>query len=387
MRTTIDVFLSTLRSYQDLMVENIKPFDPAFYTSKAFYELEVEHIWQKQWINVGHVTEIPNPGDYFSIELIGEPMMLVRGKDRNIRALSTVCRHRYMLVAKDMELGNKSLFQCPYHHWTYDLEGKLVHTLHMERTANFDPGKICLPEFRVEIWNDLIWVNLDDNADPLAPKLTELHDLFSVYRSGGDLKMTNQYDKTWPGNWKNFAENNMEGYHHMGLHKDTLETYSPTSNTTNIEFGENWTRYQVPYDMSQPAAQDLVQQTKWTPGDMHQDVPALDILMIHPANAFVIYPGGAGFYSLWPVDVDQVRYRAGSVRPHDQEMHRADPDGEAYDSWRPLDEDGESMPYIAKGVGSRKAQAWHLSWMEEPILRWMQWISKKILEGEASSRC
>jgi len=174
----------------------------------------------------------------------------------------------------------------------------------------------------------------------------------------------------------------MEGYHHLGLHKDSLETYAPTVNTTNITHGEHWTRYQVLYDMQRPLAKSLVTQTSWKPGDMKQTEPCLDILTIHPANAFVIYPGGAGFYALWPVGLDMVRYRAGSIRPVGQAIDRCDPQGVAYDSMRPLDEDGESMLHIAKGVRSSKARAAHLSWMEEPILRWMQWISRKILDGE-----
>ena len=169
----------------------------------------------------------------------------------------------------------------------------------------------------------------------------------------------------------------------MGLHKDTLETYSPTHLTTGITWGENWTRYQVPYDMDTEMARSLVEQTNWTPGDMRQNRPALIIVMIFPANAFVIYPGGAGFYSLWPTGVDEVRYRAGNLRPSGTQMDRFDTEGEDYDSMRALDEDGESMPFIAKGVRSAKAAPGKLCWMEEPILRWMQWISGKVLDGEA----
>ena len=375
--------LESCRTYLDLPVERLRTFDPGHYTDSEFYELEVEHIWKKEWINVGHVSEVRNPGDYFSIELVGEPIMIVRGHDMELRALSTVCRHRYMLVAKDKEAGNKSRFVCPYHHWTYDTQGQLVHAMYMESNKDFEQENICLPQFRLEIWNDLIWVNLDDDAAPFAPRVEALNDLFSVYAPGDDWEMTNNYDKTWPGNWKNFCENNMEGYHHMGLHKDTLETYSPTHLTTGITWGENWTRYQVPYDMDTEMARSLVEQTNWSPGDMRQNQPALDILMIHPANAFVIYPGGAGFYSLWPTAVDEVRYRAGSIRPKGEEMERFDPEGQDYDSMRALDEDGESMPFIAKGVRSAKAAPGKLCWMEEPILRWMQWISGKVLDGEA----
>ncbi|MEM7122097.1 MAG: Rieske 2Fe-2S domain-containing protein [Pseudomonadota bacterium] len=382
--SSLEGLLGACHTYLDLPVERIRTFEPGHYTSEAFYDLEIDHIWKKEWINVGHVSEVRNPGDYFTIELIGEPMMIVRGQDMRLRALSTVCRHRYMLVSKNKETGNKRRFQCPYHHWTYDTSGQLVHAMYMEDNQDFDQSTICLPEFRLEVWNDLIWVNLDDNAPPFAPKVEALDDLFSVYAPGDTWEMTNHYDKIWPGNWKNFCENNMEGYHHMGLHKDTLEIYSPTRNTTNITYGENWTRYQVLYDMDLEMAKELVEQTDWKPGDMKQNHPALDILMIHPANAFVIYPGGAGFYALWPTAVDEVRYRAGSIRPIGGDLDRFTAEGEEYDSMRPLDEDGESMPHIARGVRSSKAAAGYLTWMEEPILRWMQWISRRVVDGAAA---
>lgn len=385
MAASLSFLLESCRDYLDLPLDRIRTFEPGHYTDPQFYDLEIRHIWSKEWINVGHVSEVPHPGDYFTIELIGEPMMILRGRDGQLRALSTVCRHRYMLVSKDRETGNKQRFVCPYHHWTYDTEGQLVSALYMESNRDFDQDKVCLPQFRLEVWNDLIWINLDDQAAPFAPRVEALDDLFSVYAPGDGWVMTNHYDKIWPGNWKNFCENNMEGYHHMGLHKNTLETYSPTRLTTNITCGEHWTRYQVPYDMETQIAQSLVVQARWKPGDMKQNVPALDILMIHPANAFVIYPGGAGFYALWPTTVSEVRYRAGSIRPVGETMERADPEGEPYDSMRPLDEDGESMPFIAKGVRSQKAAAGRLTWMEEPILRWMQWISTKVLDGEGGS--
>ncbi len=383
MEPGLTTLLGSLKSYLDLPVDRMRTMEPAHYTSQAFFDLEVETIWKKQWIDVGHVSEIRSPGDFFTVELVGEPLVIVRGPDMAIRALSTVCRYRYMLVVKPGESGNANRFRCPYHHWTYELDGKLVQPLHMERHQEFDKNKICLPKFRLEIWNDLIWVNLDDHAAPLAPTVEALDQAFAPYKCADDWTMTNHYDKVWPGNWKNFNENNMEGYHHMGLHENTLETYSPTHNTTNITYSDGWTRYQVPYYMDRQVSRDLIEEVNWKPGDIGQDVSSLDIVMIHPANAFVIYPGGAGFYALWPVGVDQVRYRAGSVRP-EGELRRYAPDGEAYDSSRALDEDGESMPYIAMGVRSAKAAPGYMSWMEEPILRWYQWIARKMLNGEAA---
>ena len=381
----LDTLLASLGGYLDRTPERMRTLEPGHYTSEAFFECEVERIWKKEWINVGHVAEVRKPGDFFTVELLGEPMMIVRGKDMEIRTLSTVCRHRYMLVVEPGASGSTSRFQCPYHRWTYGLDGQLQHALHMEKSIDFDPNSICLPQFRTEIWNNLVWVNLDDDAAPLAPKVEALDKAFAAYRVPKDWVIANPYDKIWPGNWKNFNENNMEGYHHMGLHEETLETYTPTRGTTNITYGEGWTHYQTPYDLDCPTAQALLEDADWKSGDLGQEMPCLDIFMIHPANAFVIYPGGAGFYALWPVGVDKLRYRAGSARPPG-ELRRLDPDGEPYDSYRVLDEDGKAMPFIAQGVRSAKAAPGHMSWMEEPILRWYQWIARRMLGPADSGR-
>ena len=250
----------------------------------------------------------------------------------------------------------------------------------MEQNRDFDRSKVRLPEFRVEVWNDLIWVNLDDDAEPLGPTLVELDEAFSVYRRPDEWFMTNHYYKDWVGNWKHMVENNLEGYHHMGIHQGSIETYSPTSNTTNLTHGENWTRHQVPYDLDLQVARDRIEQTNWQPGNMGQTEAALDVIHIHPGNSFVIYPGGVGFYTIWPISHDLYRYRSGSIRAPG-EIRRLDPEGEAYDSERSLDEDAYAMPYILQGANSSKAMRGSLSWMEVSVLRWYQWIARRVLDG------
>ena len=209
--------IESLRDSLERPEERAQTLDPGHYISLAYYELEVERIWKKEWICLGHVLEVPNPGDFFTVELIGEPMMIVRGADNQIRALSTVCRHRLMLVVNPGASGNADQFVCPYHRWTYGLDGRLESALHMEQNQSYDKSSVCLPQFRIEIWNDLIWVNLDDDAAPLAPKLTEIETAMSVFRGPEGGVMTALYDKTWGGNWKSQVENNLEGYHHMGM--------------------------------------------------------------------------------------------------------------------------------------------------------------------------
>jgi phenylpropionate dioxygenase-like ring-hydroxylating dioxygenase large terminal subunit len=355
-----------------------RTLEPGHYTSQSYFALEIERIWKKEWICIGHVLEVRNPGDYFTVDLVGEPIMIVRGEDHNIRALSTVCRHRLMLVSKPGESGNTTQFVCPYHRWTYGLDGRLESTLHMERNQSFVTANICLPQFRVELWNDLIWVNLDDDAAPLAPKLTGLEEAMSVYRGPEGGLMTELYDKAWGGNWKSQVENNLEGYHHMGMHEKSIETYSPTKNVTNLTFSNDWTRHQVPYERTRETTKALLDEARWKPDDwIGQAEPGLDIINIHPGNSFSIYPGGAGFYTIWPVSRDQFHFRARSIRAP-KELRRFDVDGGRYDSERVLDEDGVAMPLILHGAGSSKAEPGLLSWMEASLPRWHEWMARRM---------
>ena len=220
-----------------------------------------------------------------------------------------------MLVVKPGDTGNTNEFRCPYHRWTYALDGQLEKALFMDKSRCFDQNKIRLPEFQLEIWNDLIWVNLDDNAEPLAPKLEELNETFSVFTQPDDGVMTNHYDKVWPGNWKCQVENNLEGYHHMGLHEATIEVFTPTRNTTNLTYAEGWTRHQVPYDLERKMTRDLLADVNWQPGDwQRQSTPELDVINIHPGNSFVIYPGSVGYYTIWPTAHDHFYFRSATVR-------------------------------------------------------------------------
>ncbi|MGH6955020.1 MAG: aromatic ring-hydroxylating oxygenase subunit alpha, partial [Alphaproteobacteria bacterium] len=145
---------------------------PRCYTSPEFYALEVERILRREWLCVGRVEQVRAPGDYFSIDLMGEPLVVVRDQEGRIRALSRVCRHRAMLVVSGA--GNARSFICPYHAWTYGLDGRLAGAPEMARTPGFDPSSCRLPEIPTELWEGFIFVNLGGDAQPLAPRLEGL---------------------------------------------------------------------------------------------------------------------------------------------------------------------------------------------------------------------
>jgi phenylpropionate dioxygenase-like ring-hydroxylating dioxygenase large terminal subunit len=210
---------------------------PDCYTDPDFYEFEKESIFFKEWLCLGRAEQIPNAGDFFTITMVEEPLIVVRGTDDRIRVMSAVCRHRSMIVTAPGHVepatwlesrevpetsGNCTQFKCPYHYWTYDLEGRLVGAPEMHRTPVFDESKVRLPQFPVEIWNGFIFTNFDPQSAPLAPRLRTFEERIANWKVGDLVDPEPTWIRGLPWNWKVMHENSMEGYHadrlHAGLH-------------------------------------------------------------------------------------------------------------------------------------------------------------------------
>ena len=225
MSETTEQLLRKLASYPATEDAACKTLPPAAYTDPGLYELEVETIFKHEWLLIGRANDIPEPGDWFTFQILDDPLLVVRGDDHVIRAFSNVCRHRYMPVAQE-ECGNDTRFVCPYHHWTYATDGKLIAAPLMEGSLSFDKANCALPAYRLEVWQGFVFVNLDDDAASLTPQLHEADAMLAHY-STAELVTGFSYDAIWEGNWKLATENGMEFYHHMGLHAATLEEALP----------------------------------------------------------------------------------------------------------------------------------------------------------------
>jgi phenylpropionate dioxygenase-like ring-hydroxylating dioxygenase large terminal subunit len=198
----------------------------AAYTDEAFYRFELEAVWHKEWISVGRLEEIPAKGDYFTINVGGEPIIVVRASDEEIVAMSAVCQHRGMLLVDGDKGKCPGAFICPYHRWTYDLRGNLRGAPQMSGVDAFDREELGLPRLRVETWQGIIFINFDAEADPLSERLAPLNAIVADWRleelRGEFLKDPNyrqHHDYDW--NWKVYAEGQAECYHCDKLHGDT----------------------------------------------------------------------------------------------------------------------------------------------------------------------
>jgi phenylpropionate dioxygenase-like ring-hydroxylating dioxygenase large terminal subunit len=203
----------------------------ACYVDSAFYEFEMEAVFGHEWICLGRSDMVPEPGDYFTITVLGEPLIVVRSSSGEVNVMSAVCRHRGMIITAPGDRpeeewtapipetkGNCRNFRCPYHWWTYDLDGRLIGAPAMDRTPGFERSGEALPRLRTEIWQGFVFVNLDEQARPLGPRLAALDEFLANYELEDMVTVDPLTVPDLPFNWKVMVENFMEGYHPDRLH-------------------------------------------------------------------------------------------------------------------------------------------------------------------------
>lgn len=236
-----DAFFDGLES-SVVDVASAETLPPECYTDPAFFDFEREAIFMHEWLCVGRENWIANPGDYFTADHAGEPLVIARGQDGAINAMSAVCQHRAMLVAEGR--GNRRSFLCPYHHWAYGLDGRLLSAPAMEKTCDFDKGKYGLPRIKVETWLGFIFVNFDPEARPLKPRLKAIDEVLKSY----NIETAEESEHPGPSNkeywnWKVRFENSNDGYHANRLHQGPVHNIVPSDLATFPDLPEDTAGY------------------------------------------------------------------------------------------------------------------------------------------------
>ncbi len=194
-----------------------------WYTDPHILELEKEKIFWKTWQPVGHSEDVMRPGDFFTCEVTGEPLVVTRGQDGQLRAFFNVCMHRAGPVA--LAKGNRRSLQCKYHGWTYGLDGRLMTAPEFDGVNDWQKEAVCLKSVKVEAWGPWIFVNLDPNAPPLSEMYGSINT--EILGKGFDIsnmRLIERRDYLIDCNWKVYVDNYLEGYHlpiaHPGLFRE-----------------------------------------------------------------------------------------------------------------------------------------------------------------------
>ena len=203
-----------------------------FYTDPAILQVEKTKIFDKTWQLVGTLDQscgegngtkrtIADPETYFTAEVAGEPILIVRDKQGTLRAFSNVCRHRAGPIA--LGSGCKNVLRCQYHGWTYTLDGRLIGTPDVEGVEFFDRSTMGMFPLRLEAWEKFIFVNFDPKAEPLSAYLGDIPQQARGFQFEG-LHRVERRDYVIDCNWKVYVDNYLEGYHipiaHPGLMRE-----------------------------------------------------------------------------------------------------------------------------------------------------------------------
>ena len=212
-----------------------------FYRSPRVYRRELDEILFKSWLYAGHVSQIPNVGDYFLFGLGEDSIVVVRGSDGEIRALMNICRHRGSRFCSEPE-GSCQVFVCPYHGWVYELDGSLKAARSMDSLAGFDPSAYALKTCRCTVFEGLIFVNCDPAAAPLERALRTIEPALRPYHLP-TARIAHRCNYAVEANWKLALENYLECYHCATAHRayakrHTLEALGEEVERRNAEMLE-----------------------------------------------------------------------------------------------------------------------------------------------------
>src|SRR6266436_8187876 len=222
--------ITAFRKTSETFQAGARTLPQRYFVSPEIFAQEQEKIFSKHWILVGHQSEIAAVGDYFVAGVASESLVIVRDKGGEVHGFYNVCRHRGTRLREDQN-GHLSVIQCPYHAWTYGLDGRLIGAPHMDDVPGFNKADYSLHAVNLALWKGFIFVNLADSAAPLEGWFAPLNKKFSRWDLPA-LRSAKRIEYDVRANWKLIFENYSECYHCPGVHPE-LSKISPDDSSEN----------------------------------------------------------------------------------------------------------------------------------------------------------
>lgn len=376
---TPELFASLDASTNDVAIASTLP--PVLYTSEEVLAFERDAVFAKEWLCVGRADRITEPGDWFTVTIVGEPLVVLRDKAGRIRCLSAVCQHRAMQICEGQ--GNSTTFKCPYHHWIYGQDGRLLGAPAMERTECFDKSEFGLPQMRVEEWMGFVFVNLDPDAAPLAPTLERYAPYLADYHLDQAVCPGTFTLEDRPWNWKVMFENFNDGYHANRLHQyvqdfcpsnlsafpepwdDDSNVIFRTSGYTHVDGGFNATHRVI-----MPVFPDLTEEER----------SRSTFALIPPTLCFGTAPDQCFFFLVRPTTAQTIDIEIGYL------FHPSALDDPLFHEKMVLSDAGvqvfvrqdqDATTKVQHGLNSRFAPRGRYSWQEESHVQFNRWLVRR----------
>ena len=366
--------IDDLKENTSLPFDKARAMSPSVYTDHNFLDAELSKIFSRDWFCVGRADALAKPGDYLTLDLADQPILVLRDSTDKLRAMSNVCRHRMSTLLEGR--GSIRAIVCPYHAWTYNLDGTLRGAPAMDQNTAFCKSDVVLPNVACEEWLGWVFVSLNPEAAPVVSELEQVQDLV------GDFGMEN-YTETffethvWNTNWKILAENFMESYHLPVCHAGTIGGLSKLDEMICPPGQASFNYHTILKDdklkiaLAHPNNKNLQ-------GDRRR---MTYLLAIYPSLLITLTPGYFWYLSLHPKGVGQVQIAFGGGMSPD---YVDDPDAQAHFTQlkKLLDEvnveDKGCTEKVYRGLCSVMATPGHLSHLERPNYDFAQYLNDKV---------
>ena len=353
--------------------ERARAMPPSVYTSPGFLKREIEDIFAKEWVCVGRASTLAKPGDYVTYELAGQPVFIMRTAEGKLQAMSNVCLHRMSTLLEGS--GNKRTIVCPYHGWTYNIDGTLRGAPAMTKNQSFCKDAYRLPAIRCEEWLGWVMITLNKDAPPVASELAEVESHISDYGMT-DYVETFHETHVWDTNWKILAENFMESYHLPVCHAGTIGGLSRLDEMICPPGRKAFNYHTILKDETLKIAIAHPSNTRMT-GERRR---MTYLLAIYPSLLITLTPGYFWYLCLHPKGPGQVHMIfGGGMAPEFIASDEAK--GQLDQLKRLLDEvnveDRGCTERVFKGLSASAARPGHLSHLERPNFDFAQYLAER----------
>jgi phenylpropionate dioxygenase-like ring-hydroxylating dioxygenase large terminal subunit len=273
------------------------------YQSAEFFELEREQVFLPSWQVVCHVSDVAEPGDYATFELLSERAFVVRGKDSRLRAFHNVCRHRAHAVV-DGERGKcKNAFVCPYHGWTYGLDGRLKGIPDRDGFASLDRNEYGLHTLDLEVFAGFVFVRFQSEGPSVRERLEPYAPEIAHYRAE---EMVPLYDECWYEpheiDWKNVMDNYLEDYHfpkgHPGLSTLMEREYDREVGASGTSRLSHRMKSELQRPWSVRNYQKLLPAREHLPSELQR---RWSYISLFPGTSLELYPEKMSFFQVLPI--------------------------------------------------------------------------------------
>lgn len=366
--------LENYREIAEADIDDAQSLPFSAYSSAPIWQLEEEQVFRKEWVFMCSEQKLSKPGDYFAFQLVGEALVIIHGKDGQFRALSNNCRHRGTpLLDEGFGQLDKHIV-CPYHAWTYETDGELK-AVPLAGKIKVDKKSHCLPEFHLQSWHGLLFINLSENPQPLSQRVQGLDDYIELFELDRFQEGYFREPETWKANWKLAMENAMESYHLFKVHENTLEKTTPTRDAYYLAGSSEWSL------TGGRMAQKTSKIMKWLTGDYPEAYDHYVLVSLPPSFVGILTYDSFDWVQVLPIDEQHCEIRSGGISKSKSGFSEQYVKGFVEEFFQ---EDKDICERVQQGMNSKLGHGGKLVEMERIVADFHQFLARRLFGSESS---